>query len=124
MRVKVSKETARLLQDGSLVSTLTGEYHKSIVYASGIRLRFVSGNYVRIAKSVSKSPDSWLALTLLADYPNGVVPKGLGRTVRWRCEKLRKVGYAVKLEDGSTLIDPNKFSCKGFPVDKLPNVFR
>ena len=124
MRVKVSKKTGQLLMAGKLVDSGTGEVHTYVPYASGMRLRFVSGSYVRVSKAVSGTPEAAYAVCFLGKYPDGVVPKGTDRTSRWRLAELRKKGYAVKLEDGTHLIDPNKFSCKGYPEHKLPNEFK
>lgn len=124
MKVKVSKETAKLLKDGKLVDSVTGEYHKSISYPSGTKLRMVTSSYVRVAKGVGKLQESGWAVGFLTDYPDGIVPKGLGRTDRWRLAKLISNGHACKLPDGRTLIDPNRWSCKGCPVNLLPERFK
>lgn len=124
MKVKLSKKTAQLLMTGKLVDSVTGEVHGTVAYAHGTRLRFVGGSYVRVAKAVAGEPESSYALDFLGRFPDGVVPRGTDRTSRWRLTALRKKGYAVKLEDGRTLIDPNKFSCKGYPEHKLPNEFK
>ncbi len=73
---------------------------------------------------VGKLPESGWAVSFLTDYPDGRIPKGLDRTSRWRLAKLRKSGYAVKDENGYTLINPNLWSRSGYPVDKLPNQFK
>ena len=124
MKVKVSKRTAKLLNEGKLVDSVTGECHQAISFQGSAKLRMVTSGYVRVKKSVAHLPEASYAVAFLSEYPDGVVPRGLGRTDRWRVRKLVAGGYAVKLPKRGYLINPNLFSCSGYPVDLLPDSFK
>jgi hypothetical protein len=124
MKVKVSKQTAKLLNEGKLVDSSTGELHQAIPFQGSAKLRMVTSGYVRVKKSVAHLPEAAYAVAFLSLFPDGVVPKGLDRTSRWRIAKLVSGGYAVKLPKCGYLIDPNLFSCSGYPVSLLPESFR
>lgn len=122
-KVSVSEETARLLSRGSLVDPVTGECHKSHQKPLGRKLRMVRGKYVRVHFSVASLKETAYAVGFLKDYPDGVVKGTLDRTARWRLGKLVEGGYAEKVE-GGCLIDPGKWSVRGYDEELLPKRFR
>lgn len=122
-KVSVSEETARLLSRGFLVDPDTGECHKSHNKPLGKRLRMVRGRYVRVGVEVAGLRETAYAVSFLKDYPDGLVKGTLDRTARWRLGKLVEGGYAERVE-GGCLIDPGKWSVRGYDEELLPKRFR
>lgn len=120
--VSVSKETAMKLSQGGLVDPVTGEVHMR-KRKFGVPLVMVKGKHVRVSIKMCKEPETEWGVGWLGDRADGIVePKS--STDRFRVRRMVEKGYMVRVGKGRYMIDPNRWSRGGCPVDELPNLFK